>query len=34
MRSFFQYEFVDLVRFFQTPVADFDRQLHTQLDTV
>jgi hypothetical protein len=34
MRGFFQYEVVDLVRFFQTPVADFDRQLHTQLDTV
>jgi hypothetical protein len=29
----FENEIVDLVRFFQTPVRDFNRQLHDSLDT-
>jgi hypothetical protein len=27
-RRIFQYEIVDLVRFFQTPIRDLNRQLH------
>ena len=32
-RCIFQNEVVDLVRFFQTPVRDLNRQFHNQLDT-
>jgi hypothetical protein len=32
-RCIIQNEIVDLVRFFQTPIRDFNRQLHDQLDT-
>jgi hypothetical protein len=32
-RRIFQNEIVDLVRFFQTPVRDLNRQLHDYLDT-
>ena len=32
-RCMFENEIVDLVRFFQTPVRDFNRQLHDSLDT-
>jgi hypothetical protein len=27
-RGFFEYEIVDLVGFLQTPITDFNRQLH------
>jgi hypothetical protein len=32
-RCIFQNEVVDLVRFFQTPIRDLNRQLHDVLDT-
>jgi len=32
-RCIFKNEIVDLVRFFQTPVRDLNRQFHNQLDT-